>query len=183
MTDTHVTGLAELQTFLDQLPAKVEKNIMRGAMRAGIKPIMEAAKAACPVGEPSGTGKKRYKLYPGALRDTIRITTRSRGGTVSASVVVGGKTKSGAVVWYARLIEFSGAIAHDITAKLGGSLFLGGLFKKSAHHPGMRAQPFMRPALDSKADDAILAAGNYVKNRLASKQGLDTADIEIGIDQ
>ena len=41
----------------------------------------------------------------------------------------------------------------------------------------------MRPAIDSQAQNAILAAGEYIKKRLSTKHGLDTAEIEIGIDE
>ena len=34
MSSIRVTGLADLQKFLDTLPAKMETNIMRGALRA-----------------------------------------------------------------------------------------------------------------------------------------------------
>jgi HK97 gp10 family phage protein len=183
ISETNLKGFSELQKFLDELPVKMEANIMRGAMRAGVKPIYIAAKQACPVGEPSSTGAKRYKLYPGALRDSIRIITRKKGSVVSASVVVGGKNKKGVNVWYANLIEYTGAVQHLIVAKLGGSLFIGGLFHKVAEHPGMQAQPFMRPAFDSEHDAAILAAGEYIKNRLATKEGLDTQDIELGVEE
>lgn len=184
MTETYknLTGFAELQKFLDELPAKMEANIMRGAMRAGCKPILAAAKAACPVGDPSSGGAKKYRLYPGALRDSIRITSSKKGAQVSASVVVGGKTKKGANVWYAHLVEYTGAVPHEILAKTGGSLFIGGLFHKAANHPGMKAQPFMRPALDSQSSAAIQAAGEYIKKRL-DKKDFDVSDVEIGVSE
>jgi len=182
ISETNLKGFSELQKFLDELPVKVEANIMRGALRAGCKPLLQAAKAACPVGEPSGSGAKKYRLYAGALRDTIRITTRKKGSEISASVIAGGKTKTGAVVWYANLIEYTGALPHEITAKIGGSLFIGGLFHKSVEHPGMQPKPYMRPALDAQNDAAILAVGEYIKKRLATKEGLDTEDIELGVE-
>ena len=47
MSEIRVKGLAELQDFLDKLPQKIETNIMRGALRAGAKPVLEAAKKKC----------------------------------------------------------------------------------------------------------------------------------------
>ena len=166
MSEINVRGLAELQKFLNTLPAKVEKNIMRGALRAGLKPIKAAAMANVPVDS-------------GALRDSIRISaSRSKPGTVAVAVKAGGKTKRGNV-WYAHFIEFTGAVAHQITPKLGGSLFIGGLFFKSVDHPGMKAKRFLRPALDSQSQAAVIAVGNYIKKRLANKHSLDTSDITI----
>lgn len=172
MTDINVKGLSELQKFLDTLAPRVEQNIMRGALRAGAKPILEAAKSAAPVGEPSETNRRRYKLYAGALRDSIRISGRidKRNGKVTASVKAGGKTKSGADVFYAHMVEF-GTRPHALSK--GGEVT----------HPGTAPRPFMRPAIDSQAQNAILAAGEYIKKRLSTKHGLDTAEIEIGIDE
>lgn len=169
MTNIKVKGLAELQTFLDQLPAKMEANVLRGALRAGAKPILEAAKSSAPVGEPSETNRIRYKLYAGALRDSIRISGRidKRNGKVTASVKAGGKTKSGADVFYANMVEF-GTKPHVIG---------------DGTHPGVQAKPFMRPALDAQSGAAIVAVGEYIKKRLATKNGLDTADIEIEIEE
>lgn len=169
MTDIKVKGLAELQTFLDQLPAKMEANVLRGALRAGAKPLLAAAKAAAPVGEPSETNRNRYKLYAGALRDSVRISGRidKRNGKITASVKAGGKTKSGADVFYAHMVEF-GTKPHVIG---------------DGTHPGVQAKPFMRPALDAQSGAAIVAVGEYIKKRLATKNGLDTADIEIEIEE
>ena len=172
MTDINVKGLSGLQKFLDTLAPRVEQNIMRGALRAGAKPILEAAKSAAPVGEPSETNRRRYKLYAGALRDSIRISGRidKRNGKVAASVKAGGKTKSGADVFYAHMVEF-GTRPHALSK--GGEVT----------HPGTAPRPFMRPTIDSQAQNAILAAGEYIKKRLSTKHGLDTAEIEIGIDE
>lgn len=181
--DIAVTGLDKLQNFIDTLPLKIERNVLRGALRNGIKVPYAAAKQNCPVGPPSATGARLYKLYEGALRDSIRITTKSKGGTVTASVIAGGRNKkNGASVWYGHLIEFTGARAHEIHAKDQGALLVGGLFLHDVNHPGMVAKPFMRPALDTNASAAVVAAAEYMKHRLATKEGLDTADIDIDAD-
>jgi HK97 gp10 family phage protein len=166
MTEINVTGLSELQRFLDQLPAKMEANVMRGALRAGMKPVLAQAKANVPV-------------KTGNLRDTLRISggIDKKTGKAIATVKVGGKYR-GKDGFYALWIEFTGAMPHSITGKLS----INGRIVSSVSHPGMKAKPFMRPALDAKANDAIMAAGEYIKKRLAVKNGLDTSDITIGID-
>lgn len=179
----HVKGLSDLQKFLDTLPEKLQKNVMRGAVRAGMTRIKDAAFAAAPVGPPSKEGARKYGLYAGAMRDSIRITTSIKGNLISASVKVGGKTKHGANVWYARIIEFTGAAHHDITPKVGGSLFLGGVFLHTAHHPGMRPKAFMRPAFDAQAQNAVIGAAEYIKTRLATKEGLDTSGVLVEGDE
>ena len=50
------------------------------------------------------------------------------------------------------------------------------------NHPGFRPKPFMRPALDSQANNGVLAAADYIKKRLATKNGINTADIDIGME-
>lgn len=179
MSEIHITGLAELGKFMEQLPIKIEKNISRSALRSGAKLIEAQAKANVPVGPPSGENKKLYGGYAGALRDSIRVTTRRHGSYINANVVAGGKNKkTGADVFYAHLIEFTGALPHLESAQNRKGLSFGGLFFQSVNHPGMQAHPFLRPALDARAQDAMIAVANYIKNRL-TKQGLDTADIKL----
>lgn len=165
MTDINVKGLSDLQAFMDTLPAKLQNNVLRGALRAGIKPMKLSAIANCPAGEPSETNKRKYNLYSGALRDSIRVSGRidKRNGNVIARLVAGGKTKTGADVFYAKWIEF-GTKPHII----GDGV-----------HPGVMPKPFMRPALDTEANTAVLAVGEYIKKRLATKNGLDTSEINI----
>jgi HK97 gp10 family phage protein len=165
VTTINIKGLSELQTFLSQLPAKIEANVIRGALRAGAKPIRDAAKSAAPTGEPSETNKQRYRLYQGALRDSIRISGRidRRDGKITASIKAGGKNRNGADVFYANFIEYG--------------------TKPHGNHPGIQPRPFLRPAMDAQAGAAVVAVGEYIKKRLATKHGLDTADIVIEVDE
>lgn len=180
MNDTaHVKGLAELDKMLKQLPEKIEKNIMRSAMRAGAKVIMLEAKQLAPVAPPSSKNQKQYSGYAGALRDSIRVSTPKlseiKRGTVAASVKVGGKQKGKtANAYYARWVEY-GTAAHYIKAKKGGSLSFGGIFAKGVLHPGAKPNPFMRPAADNASQAALMAIGQKIKSRL-TKAGIDSAD-------
>ena len=173
-----VAGLSELNDFLDMLPAKLEANIMRYALRAGAKLIMEDAKANVPVAPASSEGAKIYGGYAGALRDSLHLATRIKRPWVIARVIAGGKTKTGADVWYAHIIEYTGAVPHTITAKNRKGLTVGGLLFQSVQHPGMKAHPFMRPALDHEAQPAIVAAAEYMKARF-TKEGLNAAPVTI----
>lgn len=156
---THVRGLAELQALLDTLPAKMEQNIIRGALRAGMKPIIDDA-------------KRNVAVASGVLRDGLRISVRAKGGKVTASLKAGGKHG-----YLASFIEY-GTRPHRIP----GPLVIGGRVIAGVDHPGARARPFMRPALDGQAGAAVVAAGEYIKRRLATKNGLDTADIDIEVE-
>ena len=160
MSDIRVKGLADLNKFLQQLPAKVEQSVLRGALRAGANVVMAEAKANVPVDS-------------GQLRDGLKVSTSSRRGRVTAKVKATGKH-----AFIAPWLEY-GTAAHKITAKKGKGLFFGGLFVKGVQHPGSRPKPFMRPALDGRAQDAVVAAAEYMKRRLATKNGLDTSSVEI----
>lgn len=178
-----VKGLSELERFLDDLPAKLQSNVMRGALRAGAKQILEAAMARVPLGPPSSENASVYGGHYGALRASLRVSTKVKDGKVTASVIAGGKSKkSGASVYYAHFVEY-GTRPHTITAANRKALSLGGLFFQSVEHPGARPRPFMRPALDTQAQAAVILTGTYIRDRLSTKHGLDTAHIRIEGDE
>lgn len=156
----HVKGLAELQKFLNTVPARVEKNILRGALRAGAKPVHAEVET-------------NIWTDTGEMRSGLKISTSAKGGTVIAKVKVTGKH-----AFVAPWLEF-GVAAHTITAKDGGWMFFGGIFAKSINHHGIQPRPVFRTAMDSQATAAVVAAAEYSKKRLATKHGIDTADIEI----
>jgi HK97 gp10 family phage protein len=179
----HVKGLAELQKFLDQFTPKMEANVMRGALRAGAGPVRASARL-------------NINNVSGETAKSLRIRTDRRGSKVSASVYTRRFT--------ARFLEY-GTAPHWISVRetdrpwrltrrgdrmlsvstlnrmaKRGSLRIGGNFVgASVEHPGAKPHPFLRPALDQQATAAVVAAGEYIKKRLANKHGLDTADITI----
>ncbi len=143
----HVKGLRELQAFLTSLPAKLEANVMRAGLRAGAKPVRDAARANLLA---NGSVKS------GRMRKNIKISTRSKRGVVSARV----RVNDPAANW----VEH-GTAAHQL--------------KPNVMHPGARPKPFLRPALDSQAQNALVAVGNHIKNLLSTKHGLDTSGVEV----
>lgn len=165
MADTrHVKGLDQLQKLLDALPAKMEANIMRGGLRAGAMVMREEVRITAP-------------RRTGTLAAGVKVSTRSRQGTVSAVVKTTGKH-----AYLAPWLEY-GTAAHKITPKRAKSLFLGGMFVSGVDHPGSRPKPFMRPALDTKATAALVAVGEYVKKRL-TKAGMDQAsEVRLEVDE
>jgi HK97 gp10 family phage protein len=157
---THVKGLAKLNDFLQQVPVKMETNVLRGAMRAGANVIAPVARA-------------NASVESGELRDGIKVSVSSRNGRVTGKVKLTGKH-----AFLGRWLEY-GVAAHLITAAKGFWLFFGGMFAKSVQHPGFQPKPFMRPALDSQAQAAVVAAAEYMKKRLSTKHGLDTSAVDI----
>jgi HK97 gp10 family phage protein len=154
-TETKVEGLAELEKLLQQLPANIEKNVMRGALRAGQGVIAEAARQKVPVDS-------------GALRDSIRVTVDGqalRRGVVSVFVKAGGAVKGKVAAFYAHMVEF-GTARHWIKPKNRKSLFFAGIARDVVDHPGAQAKPFLRPAFDENKDAALQAVADYIRARL-----------------
>jgi HK97 gp10 family phage protein len=150
VSELHVSGLSELDKLLKELPAKVERNILRGAMRAGAKVFESRAKELVPI-------------KSGQLRDSIKVSTRSKRGRVSATVRAGGKK-----AFYAHMVEF-GTARHFIKPRKRKSLFFAGLAREVVDHPGSAPRPFMRPALDGGQAEAVNAAADYIRKRLAKE--------------
>lgn len=160
-SEIEVRGLRELQAALQSLPDKIAANILRGALRAGAKPIAEQAK---------NTVHKRS----GALAASIRIGTKVRGTRASSSVKAAGKGAKGRrAVYHAHLLEY-GTRAHIIEAKPPHKALAIGVAK--VHHPGARPFPFMRPAMDAKAPEALKAAADYIRKRLLTQHGIDVPE-------
>lgn len=163
MSDVNIKGLAELQAALDSLSAKIEVNIMRGAIRAGCKVIALDA-------------KQRIHNHSGELAKSIKFGARpdKRAGQVQGYARAGGQGKKGEKrAFYASMVEY-GTAAHAIKAKLPGHrLKFGGAYVDQVNHPGSRKFPFMRPAMDATAQTAVQAVADYIRKRLADKYGLD----------
>lgn len=151
--NTTIVGGRQLDDLLKTLPAKVEKNIMRAALRAGASVMLEEV-------------KQRIPADTGQLRASARITTRGKQGSVSASVKVGNF-----VAWYAHLVEF-GTKRHIIKAKRDSAVRFGGITVEQVNHPGTTGHPFMRPAAEAKFGESIQAVEKKVRERL-TKQGLN----------
>lgn len=160
MADTaHVKGLDALKKALDTLPAKMEQNIMRAAMRQGMNVIRDEARNNVPV--QTGELKKGLKVKTSAMKGVVTVTLKATG-------------KHGHI---ANWLEY-GTAAHIINPKVAKDLFFGGHFASRIDHPGIVLRPFMRPAMDTQAQAALVATGEAVKARL-TKQGIETASIEL----
>lgn len=163
-TETRIEGLSELNAILKSLPAKVEGNVMRGALRAALTEVRKEVQAEVPVED-------------GDLRKSVRIRFRSRSqkfGVVRMHLVAGDKT-----AWYASLIEFgtgqfyagrggrSKRKAYKIKPrKRDGALLFGGKIRKEVTHPGIKPNPFMRRAFDQSQQRALNVMKTYIATRL-----------------
>lgn len=181
--DEAIVGGRELEQLLQTLPVKMEKNIMRSALRAGGAVLRDKARQFVPQED-------------GDLLRSIRITSRVRKGQVQIGVKAGN-----AQVYYAGMVEY-GTRPHyvavsDIDRGPGrgrgrrgtegrretlasirtvnkrvlqiGANFVG----PSVHHPGSRAHPFMRPAVDAGFRPAVAAVQTQIR-KLLNKNGIRT---------
>lgn len=172
-TEQSLSGAQELDRLLQTLPVKMEKNIMRAALRAGAAVFLTEVRNNIP-------------SVSGELRKSARITTRLAKGQVTASVKVGNKK-----VYYASMVEF-GTRPHVISVTdadrginrrtgrqvslttINRSLRLGGtLVGPSVNHPGAKPHPYARPAADAAFAPAVAAITAKIRERL-NAQGLDT---------
>lgn len=164
-SETRIDGLADLHRLLQTLPAKVEGNVMRGALRAGQKVIQSEVKAQVPVDS-------------GALRDSVKIRFKSRSqklGWVRMHLTAGDK-----VAWYAHLLEYGTASfyagnggrskrkPYTIKAKKGKALLIpnGAGPVTQVTHPGIKPRAFMRPGFDAAQQPALEAVADYIRTRL-----------------
>jgi HK97 gp10 family phage protein len=154
--EANIAGGAALDALLKTLPAKLEKNIMRSALRAGARVFLNEIKSTLPVSH-------------GDLRKSARITTRAGRGQTTASVKVGNR-----IAYYAQMVEF-GTRPHMIKAKPGSALNVNGREVKWVRHPGAAPHPFARPAADAKFGAAVASVQAKIRERLTTL-GLDTPE-------
>jgi len=163
-----VQGLKELHQMLQELPVRIERNIMRGAVRAGANVYRDAAREAAPVDD-------------GILRRSIKTgSTNVKKGKVVVNV--------GTDLYYARMVEFGTASFYTGNGKTVGkpykipkkvkgkrrlkkALNFGNVVVNNVTHPGIRPQAFMRRAFDGASDKAVAAFAQYVSTRLDAEIG------------
>lgn len=192
----HIKGLADLQKFLDVLPVKIEKNIMRGALRAGMNVVKPDAQSR--INNVSGNLAASLKVGTRARRGRVTSNLRSRSSRAEVPQNLDLWLEYGTRPHFISVQDSEKPINRRLSVRRGTlvrasmstvnryvrSLKISGRFiGPTVFHPGARPKPFMRPALDAQASNAVVAAGNYIKNRLATKHGLDTAHIQVEGDE
>lgn len=154
-----ILGGKELAKALAELPIKIERNIMRAALRAGASVVATEARRNVPVDSQE-------------LKRSIRTSSNSKRGMVEANAVVGNrKAKKG---WYATFVEF-GTAPHMIRAGKNKPMLSfrdrNGVWHRvlEVNHTGAKAKPFMRPAFDTKSEEAIKAVADKIRERLTNE--------------
>lgn len=157
--EVKIQGLAELNRMLQQLPANIERNILRGGLRAGQKVFEQLALA-------------NISPTMDDLRRSLKIKTSGRRGVASAVLSAGDR-----YAYYAHWVEYGTATYYEgkgrtvgapypIRSRRKKSLKAGEKNFAAVIHPGMKPMPYMRPAADDGMDRALLAMRDYLKVRI-----------------
>ncbi len=169
-----VTGLKDLDAYLSALPKNMQKAAYRSALVAAAAPIRDEARLRAP--KESGAMAKAIKT--GSARQnpdgTFSVFVRLDGthsylglfheyGVKPHLIAATGKGEGRVAV--KKAAEGRGKVKAR-AMKIGDD-FVGGIIS----HPGHRAQPFMRPALDAKANEAVQAFAGRIRAFLEGKTG------------
>lgn len=141
----HITGLSDLEKRLLDFPDKLAKNILSGAIRGGAAVIRNEAKALAPMsnGGPHqlGKGSKAVTIQPGHLKKNIKVRLaprKKRDVPITFWVYVSAKA------WYWKFVEFG----------------------RSYSKAGFKQKQFMRPAFDTRKEQATEAIRDYLSTRI-----------------
>jgi HK97 gp10 family phage protein len=172
--DMPVSGLKELDAFLSALPKNMQKAAYRQALTAAAAPIRDEAKLLAP----KESGKMAKAIKTGSPRQnpdgTFSISIRLDGehsflglfheyGVRPHLIASTGKGEGRVAV--RKAFEGNGTINAGVM-RIGDD-FVSGIIS----HPGHSAHPFMRPALDAKADEAVQAFAAKIRSYLEGKTG------------
>jgi len=161
-------GGAAVRRYIEQLPAELERTVLRGAARAGGKVLVDGAKE---------------RSISSDVDDAIVMKRRSEPGRITVTITV----EKGWARSVANWLEYGTDphfIAVDDSQRAGmsvgrvnkmtkdGSLVIGGQFVGSTvHHPGARPHPFLRPTLDIDGSKAVAEAQNFI-NAHVTRSGI-----------
>ena len=150
---TKIEGGDELLKELASLGGNVRSSA-RSAVRAGARVIQGEAESN-EQGLGDGSGKQT----------AIKISQKKQG---SIEAMIGPSKRK----WWYRYFE-TGVTAHEITGDPlvfegdEGLVVIGGV-----QHPGMAAQPWLRPAFDTKQNDAVQAVGDALRQAIEERRAI-----------
>jgi len=169
-----VKGLADLDAYLQLVPKRMQKQGVRQGLTAAAAPVRDEARARAP----KKSGKMAKAIKSGSPR-------QNQDGTFSISIRLDGEHAFlGAFFEFgvtAHLIARTGAGQGKVAIRKAaegkgkistkpmkiGDRYVSGIIQ----HPGIAAHPFLRPALDAKADESIQAYAGKIRDFLQGKTG------------
>lgn len=167
-----VTGLKELDAYLSALP----KNMQTGAYRAGLTAAAAVIRDEARLRAPKRTGGLAKSIRSGSARKnadgtfSITVGTRGRRGFlglfhefgVRPHYISAGESNLSA----RKLTQKARKEGDPETLKINGQFVSGAVF-----HPGYAPRPFLRPALDLKAEEAVQAFAARIRDYIEGKTG------------
>lgn len=185
----NLKGGKELSDFLGAFPTRLQKGAVRAGLTAAARPIRDQARANAP----RESGKLARAIRTGSPKvqpdGTVTIKVRMKGAHayiglfmeygVAPHFITAGDSQLSARKLTNKLKaqENHGLSSDGQVMKIGGGFVSGAVL-----HPGFAAKPFLRPALDAKADEAIKAFGDRITSYLKSKTGF-TAPAVLEVDE
>lgn len=137
MSKTEIKGLKELGWALDQMPKRMKRTVLIGALRESARPIHASARNK--INEVSGATRKDLKIRVIPKKDTPRELG-------DAALAIAGSASKGGRAYIMTFLEFG----VDRTPERGGY---------------MPPRPFLRPAVDENVGTAIQTFGKEVWKR------------------
>lgn len=203
MSGQRLKGGPELLDFLAAFPKRLQQNALRSAMIAGARVIRDEARANVPVssGAVRSTiktssprafagdkatvkvkllgyesyigyfleyGVAQHFVTPGDSKYHVKTLNR-RAALAGAQKQSNGMVKVNGST-YVRTFQTKDG-PEDRVLKIGNH-FVGGAIL----HPGFAPRPFLRPALDRMADQAVAAIGARLRSYLKEKTGFTAPD-------
>lgn len=182
---TRLKGGRELQEFLALLPKRIRNNALRSAMIAGARIIREEARANVP----AKTGQLRKSIKTSSARvfeggdASVKVKLKGRHAFVGVFLEYGVAPhyiSAGDADLSARKLTLSARRGDAVSDTDRQALKINGKFiTGEVLHPGFPARPFLRPALDRKADEAVRAIGARLKEYLSQKTGFTAPQLEV----
>lgn len=179
-----------LDAFLAAFPKNLQTNAIGNGLRAAAKPVLEEARLRAP----KASGKMAKSIRASQVRTnadgtmSIRIrlaNPKEPGGNthaflgllfeygVAPHLIASTGSKEGRVA--VRKAKAGKGTVENGVMKIGDD-FISGIIS----HPGFAAQPFMRPALDAKAGEAVDAFRTRIVAYIEGKTGFN---FDAGMDE
>lgn len=165
LVDFELKGFENINKLLKTLPGRIERRLVRRALRSGASVVSKRTKQLAPKG---ATGNLRRSIAVKMMKREMGASVYNRNGSGM------GKFDG----WYAHIIE-KGSKRHRINLwksksakKHGGSslkkVLSGGgkTYGTNVNHPGTSARPFMVPALEQSAKQALSVMGRRLAELL-----------------
>lgn len=163
MITVELKGLGALRRAMEELPKRLDRKILNDGLLAGARLVRDEARALAPVLAPGDD--RRWQR--GALKRAIRAT-RIKPRDYAAEVIVSVRKLSRKAIGRIKARQAVARLAGK-KVRVGGRYIPGDAFYwhwVEFGRPGMKAQPFLRPAFESRKMRAVEEAIKVFRDRV-----------------